>query len=238
MISFLTFSGVKNEMQIIKDCTLNAAEKVGNEYWDYRQFDNIDRLYAYITEDPIVDMSCMDIVADKALSAVKTVRAKNSEMMLVVIADASVPPTQYIRPDVMAGALLLRPFTQSDVDTVLSECVSTYCKHFYSNDNNNCFVIDDRSGRQLVPYSKIIYFEARAKKIYLNTSSAEISFYDTLDELEKRLGDNFVRCHRSFIVSREHIKSVVTAKNIVLLDNGYEVPLSRTYRQRLKEIFK
>ena len=62
------------------------------------------------------------------------------------------------------------------------------------------------------------------------------SFYDTLDNLEQKLDSDFVRCHRSFIIAKSRIKKVMLSKNLILLDNGYEIPLSRSYKSAIKEL--
>ena len=78
------------------------------------------------------------------------------------------------------------------------------------------------------------YFESREKKIYINTGSAEFSFYDTLDHLEESLPDDFLRCHRSFIVARRYVRTILLSQNTIVLEDGSAIPLSRTY----KAVFK
>ena len=92
-----------------------------------------------------------------------------------------------------------------------------------------------RQGKRLVPYSGIVYFESRNKKIFLGTDNEEYSFYGTLDNLEETLDDRFIRCHRSFIAAKKRISKIVLSKNIVVLDNGCEIPLSRSYKGKVKE---
>ena len=47
-----------------------------------------------------------------------------------------------------------------------------------------------------------------------------------ISELEKLLGDAFIRCHRSYLVGLKHIARL--SKTEVILDNGKALPLSRT----------
>ena len=50
------------------------------------------------------------------------------------------------------------------------------------------------------------------------------------EELEEQ---GFLQVHRSFVVNLEKVKAVHTAQ--VLLDDGKTIPLSRTYKQMLRE---
>ena len=93
-----------------------------------------------------------------------------------------------------------------------------------------------QDGRILIEYDAISFFEARNKKIYLNTGIKEYGFYDTMEHLEKELGDPFIRCHRSFLVNRGKIEKTVLAKNMLTLKDGYEIPVSRTYRTAMRNL--
>ena len=52
--------------------------------------------------------------------------------------------------------------------------------------------------------------------------------------LEQTLPDEFIRCHRAFIVRRSRISCIRLSQNCLTLDNGETLPLSRTYKPRLK----
>ena len=63
----------------------------------------------------------------------------------------------------------------------------------------------------------------------------ELAFYETIEHLAERLPEQFVRCHRSFIVSKKRIRKVMLSKNLIELEQGMEVPLSRSYKSAFKE---
>lgn len=47
-----------------------------------------------------------------------------------------------------------------------------------------------------------------------------------ISDMEELLGEGFFRCHRSYIVSMEHVRRVTRAT--MILDIGKEIPLSRS----------
>ena len=73
------------------------------------------------------------------------------------------------------------------------------------------------------------------KKVFLNTGDMEYPFYDTLDQLEERLTGRFLRCHRSYLVNRNKISKVYLSQNILTLEGGEEIPLSRSYKPAVKQ---
>ena len=76
----------------------------------------------------------------------------------------------------------------------------------------------------------ILYAEAVNHKsaVYLpgEAISVSLSFRDLLSRLP---GNTFCRCHHSFAVNLKHVHKQ-TAYGL-LLNNGTELPVSRTYRQ-------
>lgn len=83
----------------------------------------------------------------------------------------------------------------------------------------------------------ILYAEAVNHKsaVYLDGGEAvpvRLTFRDLLARLP---GDAFCRCHHSFAVNLDHVRER-TAHGL-LLDNGMELPVSRTYRQETARRF-
>lgn len=62
----------------------------------------------------------------------------------------------------------------------------------------------------------------------------EFGFYHTIDGLEKELPEQFVRCHRGFIVNSTKIRKVALPQNLLYLTDDFEVPVSRSYKAEVK----
>jgi DNA-binding LytR/AlgR family response regulator len=118
---------------------------------------------------------------------------------------------------------------------VLSELIGSYCSRFKSREDEEVFLIETREGNQRVPLSQISYVEAREKKIFICTRSESFGFYDTIDHMLETLPDNFLRCHRSFIVNMDKVKKVHLSDNMIELDTGETVPLSRSCKKAVRE---
>ncbi len=239
MVSLLLYSRLKRELQVIKKNSLEVICKISDDDWDVFEYEDKQKVMDFLKKNPILDMSCVDVAQADGVEIAEQIRKSNGDMYIILISDSGVSPMTYIKPTIMAGSLLLRPLSEENIKNVFLEAIQEYLKKIGSDtnsENKNVFVIDNRDGRQRIPYERINFLEARSKKIYINTDNLEYSFYDTLDNLEKILNDSFVRCHRSFIVSKKSIKKIMFSQNLIELINGSMVPISRTYKSLLKEL--
>ncbi len=239
MVTLLLYSQLKRELQVIKKHSLEVICKISDDDWDVFEFEDKQKVMDFLKKNPILDMSCVDVAQTGGVEIAEQIRKSNGDMYIILVSDSEVSPMTYIKPTIMAGSLLLRPLSEENIKNVFLEAIREYLKKIGSDinsENKNVFVIDNRDGRQRIPYDRINFLEARSKKIYINTDNLEYSFYDTLDNLEKILNDSFVRCHRSFIVSKKSIKKIMFSQNLIELINGSMVPISRTYKSLLKEL--
>ena len=78
-------------------------------------------------------------------------------------------------------------------------------------------------GRKIsVDYDDIFFFETSSNihKVILHAKDRQIEFSGTMKELTSTLGDNFVRCHRSFLVNKANIKEIDAKNRIIYFNNG------------------
>lgn len=235
MITMLLYSHVKQELKLFKDTGLDVSGRLSEEDWDFQAFCQLDKVQKHLEENPILDIALIDVTEKDSVEMACKLRKQSASMYIIILTDISVPPTVYIKPTIMAASLLLRPVSKQVVNDVFVEAINEILKLRDRGDDKS-FVIETREGKRLIPYEQILFFESRNKKIFLNTQFEEFSFYDTLDEIESRVGDRFIRSHRSFIVSKTKIRKVTLSQGVVLLKGDYQVPLSRSYKKSFKEL--
>jgi hypothetical protein len=93
--------------------------------------------------------------------------------------------------------------------------------------------IKTQDGWVPVPFSQVVFIEAKDKKTYVNAKECTGSHKYSLQEFEFLLPkDYFIRCHRSFIVNVNHIKEIYPDTHstfILSMNNGERVPVSQSY---------
>lgn len=234
MISMMVYDNRSEERELMQHTIRQAAAHLTEEKLELAYFERMEQMRVFLKESPLLDMACYDVSAKGSIDLLERIRRQYKETLLLLIAEPSMSPMEYIRPSILASSLLLRPITGDRLMDNLSELWEQY-QEKNSGEEEESLVIETREGKTFVPFSKIYYFEAREKKIYLRLKKQELTFYDTLEHLAERLPESFVRCHRSFIVSRNRIRRVMLSKNLIVLEQGMEIPLSRSYKPAFKE---
>ena len=214
------------------------AARLTEDEWQWMECGNLQELSQMISSDRKLDILCIDITmqtTDQVLAAAEKLRNAHPAAHMILIANSRISPVRYMRPSISAQSLMLKPLENESVKRVLAESIKSYVSKFSDKNEDSYFVVETRGERELIPYSRILYFEAREKKVFVNTGEMEYPFYDTLDHLEERLSERFLRCHRSFLVNKNKISKVYISRNTMLLSGGEEMPLSRSYKAAVKE---
>lgn len=88
-----------------------------------------------------------------------------------------------------------------------------------------------------VPLVKIIYIETYGRETLFHTSDGDIktTAHLLLNDLEKKLGNSFLRCHRSYIINMNHVDTIETEE--FLMRNGCRVPMRQRRRQEIRDAF-
>ena len=123
--------------------------------------------------------------------------------------------------EVQAYDYLLKPITEKQFDKTMERLFTSI-----QNANEANLLIQKGHESRIISFEDIVYCEIIDRKVYLHLSSSEIlDFYDRIENLEKKLDNNFFRCHRSFLINLKHLKSY--KNGIAYMENGQEIPVSR-----------
>ena len=92
-------------------------------------------------------------------------------------------------------------------------------------DESKMLVLHSKGTVFRVNASHISYLETNERRILIHQGEEALSVYMKLDEVEEKLGDVFLRCHHSYLINMEYIKTF-SAHEIELMD-GTVIPVSR-----------
>ena len=82
----------------------------------------------------------------------------------------------------------------------------------------------------------IRYIESLEKKLVFNLGVQSLALYSSIATYEELLQEQFVRCHRSFLVNISHIQAVNLPALTLTLSDGSVLPISRSQRSRMKTL--
>ncbi len=92
-----------------------------------------------------------------------------------------------------------------------------------------------RSNRQTrrIPLEEILFIESLSDYVQIHTTAANIITKEKISSLSEKLAsDEFLRIHRSFLVS---IKSITSFTADTVQVNQHTLPVSRSYRKSVKD---
>lgn len=131
--------------------------------------------------------------------------------------------------EVSALHYLMKPVREDKLFTVLDKA----CRNLARKGEYILFPAD--SGFIRMPKDEIMFVEAFAHFVRITAFSKTIEIRKSISEMEKLLGDGFIRCHRSYIAGLRFIRSIT--KTAALLDSGQEIPISRNCYNEVNQAF-
>lgn len=230
MICMLILDGQKKEAMLLEEEAHRQAALLTEEHWEILRMASWEP-----DEQPVMDIAYLDVTTEVGIRTAEQIRSRWKSIYMVLIVSEHLSPLAYLRPTIMAASVLLRPFKKEQAEQSIREAISYLPSEREGSDA--VFVIADREGKLRLPYANILYFEARAKKIYAALEKEEYGFYDSMEHLLERLPSCFFRCHRGYVVNLKHLKRYQPTAGFCVVGSGIEIPVSRSYRQDMKERF-
>lgn len=106
--------------------------------------------------------------------------------------------------------------------------------------HSDYFVLKQMDEVRYIHLEDIIYFETSTQKHKVNlvTKKEFIEFFGDLKSIEEKVGEGFIRCHRSYLINWNCIDSINAKESCVLMTDGKRCGLSRSGRKRIEERLK
>jgi DNA-binding LytR/AlgR family response regulator len=124
---------------------------------------------------------------------------------------------------------LLKPLTY----TRFLKCFEKLNSHFQeveSNTEKNYFFIKDNQDLHKIFFNEIVFIEGLKDYVYIHTEHGKHIALISLKTVEQKLGANFIRTHKSYIVNKEKIERI--SGNLIHIGKE-EIPISHRERERV-----
>ncbi|MCR0204152.1 LytTR family transcriptional regulator [[Clostridium] innocuum] len=110
---------------------------------------------------------------------------------------------------------------------------------YEANHDSRYLLVKDQEEYMRLAVEDIIYIESISQEIWIHTGEGRYRARETMYQLEANLYEKgFLRVHKSFIVNKKdilRIRSSLNSKFTLLLTNGDQIEVSRSYYYRFKE---
>lgn len=127
--------------------------------------------------------------------------------------------------DVKALNYLLKPVKQAALDKCLDDV--------YRQLHGDSFIYRNGGTIIHIPFSQILSFSAIKHYTDITTTENVYSYRIPLGNLLAHLPEEFVQCHRSYIVNMYHISKI--AGLVLTLSNKTTVPIGRNYLDNVRD---
>ena len=123
-------------------------------------------------------------------------------------------------------------------DGELAGCVMAIYPSY--TEGKSVVTVRSQDGWKPVPFADVISLEVKDRKTHVHAADFSGTNKNSLQEFEFLLPrENFIRCHRSFIVNVHHIEEIFpdTHSTFVLaMDNGSRIPVSQSYSSYFRKL--
>ena len=98
-----------------------------------------------------------------------------------------------------------------------------------------------RGNRKItLEYDSIMFFETSASehKLIVHTENKSMEFFGKMKNIEEEVGEEFIRCHRAYLVNRKNIEEVSYAEKLIIMKNKAECPISHRLLRQVKSKYQ
>ena len=180
-----------------------------------------EELYTYIKDhkEPI-NVLIMDIELGEMKEIVAVMKQYFMDVKVIFIIG-------YWKDYVEKLFLWIKPFgilgKPVDEDVFITLLMQAY--KLQAIEQNKTLPIQFKHNISNIPIDTIRYIESDKRRVYIYTESGIECCYRSLDELESRLPDYFLRCHKSFLVNMKKIERFNNSE--IILYTGEKIRVSR-----------
>jgi len=194
-------------------------------------FDSAENFKSACNDNKIFDILLLDIQmsGQNGVELARDLRKTDEKLIIVFITAVS----DFIQDgyDVAALHYLLKPVNTEKLYAVLDKAMKSMIK------NNTAILLPADDGDMKVLLDDIIYIESFDHFIEIITVQEKLTVKMPMYKLESNLDNNFMRCHRCYIVNLKYVKKITRTE--IILDSNETIPISRRlYNDISKAIIK
>lgn len=190
-----------------------------------------------LLEDTIEsDIVFLDIQMDglDGIETAKCLKKRNKKIILIFLTAWEEYVFQAF--DVEAFHYLMKPLKKEKFYQVLEAAINKVeeiQETIQKKIEERSIVVKVGTSSQKIYIDEIIYAEIHNRKVTLYTTTQNIEFYAKMSNLEQKLGEDFVRPHRSYLVHLKYVSKYCATD--ITLENGTIISLAK---QKYKEFVK
>ncbi len=196
----------------------------------YSNVQELESVYEPGKEHTPADILLMDIDNNgkNGIDVVAAIQDRFHQVKVIFITDYIELSTEIFR--VNPSNFLLKPIKPQ----ILLEAVERVRKQI-AEEESELFAVAFKGNVFKINTRDIVYFESEKRTVILHGHNESWTIYRKLDEVQEIVPDYFIRCHQSYLVNMNEIRSLKPLR--LELNQGDVIPVSRPKYKETKERF-
>ena len=202
------------------DITITGYAKDALEYARANQYD------AFLLDIQLNDYSGLELA--------KEIRNIDKYKMTPILFITAIPTRELMAfKEIHCYDYIIKPFKEEKVRETLGTIINYGIKSEVRKKN---LKIDQNGYSYIMQQDEIIYIEYKSRRLIITTVNEVIKTTTyTLYEILEELGEEFVQCHRGYIININYIEKLDMIDNSVKLKSIDElIPIGRKYKDELR----
>jgi len=204
-----------------------------NDSCEIHPFLSADDLLRYTEQHGRFDLLFLDIVMPgmNGIELAKELRSKDHKSMIVFLTTSS----EYAVSSYQVNAFyyLLKPYSSTDINSLLRKVFNKL-----ESEKSTSIVVKESGKLTKIEIHNIQFLESIKHMIHFHLrDSSIISCYGTINEFSDLLlsDERFVRCHKSFIINMNFVKSL--SSSCFIMQDKVVIPISRQSFKQIKNTY-
>jgi DNA-binding LytR/AlgR family response regulator len=227
MIKIAICEDEKDQQELLKDHIEKIFKGLSVKY-SLDVFNSGEELLENYSKD--IDIVLLDIQLNEinGIDTARKIRLLDDKIEIIFI--TSLIEYALEGYEVRAYRYLIKPVKYENLKENIINCIKEV-------DIKNKYIIVKEQGNQIkLDINEITYIEVQKETITIHTLKQVYNTKGTMNNIENEIDcSRFFRCHKSFLVNLEHVKSI--KQYIAILENSEEVPISRYRFKETKDKF-
>ncbi len=216
------------ELQYLSGLVRSWARQGGNSV-SLSLFPSGEAFWFQYEEEKDFDLLLLDIEMGEmnGVELARRIRRENADVQILFI--TAWPDFMAEGYEVSALHYLMKPVREEKLFSVLERAAANLKKA----ERYEIFHTGGETVR--ISLEEIVSVEAFSHEVEVVVREGSYRVEETLSGLEKRLGEGFVRCHRSYLAALKYIRKIT--RTDVVMDTGARIPLSRRRYDAVNQAF-
>lgn len=229
VMKMIKFAICDDEPSMTEEISAGLSEYMDeNQIMDYHisTFSDGDSL---LDSDSDFDLIFLDIQMKQpdGIETARRLRQRGDQCLLVFV--TVLKECVFDAFEVQAYDYLVKPLDERRFKKMMDRAIA-----FLMQKAADSIIIQRGNSCEVILLSQIVYCEVMGRKVYIHLWEGKIiSYYERLENLERRVDGRFFRCHRSYLVNLNYVCGCSEGR--IRLRQGGEIPVSRLREGDLRQ---